>query len=197
MRSRVPVAAAVLILAVAGLAGCQSNVGTAAKVNGNRISESTVDSYVRPAGQSSDAIAKAESQGSSLLPAKTIIVQYLVQRQVFRETLAANKELPSATALERVNTGETESALRTELPPVGVDKSFAPVVLETDRLREVLIEKLNIKTVQDAAAAVRKAGVTASVNPRYGKWQPDQLVVDSTASVPPYLQLQTSANAPS
>ncbi len=193
MRVRVPIVAAVLLLAVTGLSGCRSNVGTAANVNGDRISENSVNSYARPAGQSSKAIADAASQGSSLLPAKTIIVQYLVQREVYRRTLDANGDLPSAGDLSRIDGGSKVSDLRTQLPPVGVDSSFATVVAQTDKLRQVLITKLNIKTVDDAVAAVRKARVTVSVSPRYGSWLPNQLVVDSRGGLPSYLTLQSSA----
>lgn len=193
MRSRAPIAAVVLILAVTGLAGCQSNVGTAAKVNGDRISENTVNSYVLPAGQSAEALSQAKKQGSSLLPAKTIIVQYLVQREVFRRTLVANSDLPSAGELDRTKGGSTVSELRTQLPPVGVKNSFASVVVETDKLRQILIDKLKITTVDDAASAVRKAGVSVSVSPRFGTWSSAQLVVDSAGSLPSYLKLQASA----
>jgi hypothetical protein len=208
VRFRPLAAAAVLTAAALLLTSCRTNAGTAATVDGHRITESSVNGYVIPAGPTSAVVAQAAQNGTTIAP-KSIIVQFLVLQQLFRATLAGNGGVPNAgtlsashdkaIALLQSNAGASGSAfdreISTELVQSGISDKLRPVYIEIQELEYTLVERLKLSSPADVVATIAKQKLTVRVNPRYGKWSPSQLALDQAGSVPSYLKLQTGTTA--
>ena len=90
VRARKLTALAAAVLAVAGLSACRSNVGAAAVVDGHRISESDVHTYLTAQGPTSAGLANA---GSGLVPQSLVnaCVNSLLHRQKRRDSENRNR----------------------------------------------------------------------------------------------------------
>lgn len=197
MRAR-PFGRAAVVVAVAAaaatlLTSCRSNVGAAAKVNGERIGESTVNGYVDPAGPNPSAAAQVQQEGVTTLPdAKPFVLQFLVGTSLLEHTLAAHGGVPSAGQLAAERDTVSQSVL--QYYPVaraaGAATSFKRVLERFFELDVVLQKRL--PSTSSIVAAIQAAGARVSINPRYGTWIPKQLAVrfSTKAGIPDYLRLQ-------
>ena len=157
----------VLLLASLGLVGCDSKAGTAAVVDGHRISEKELSRYL-PA----NARPIQSSDGSTSTPAKKFVLQYLVRNQVFPLVLAAAgapiTEAQLQASKASVLGGTSEADLTQQLVQAGLDKRFEPVLLRNNEMLSLLRAKLTTqKQVDDALAKVKDV---VSISPRYGSW---------------------------
>jgi hypothetical protein len=157
----------VLLLACLGQVGCDSKAGTAAVVDGHRITEKELSRYL-PA----NAKPISSGNGSTSTPAKTFVLQYLVRNQVFPLLLAAAGSPVTDAQLQAGKaaalTGTTEADLTSQITQAGLSERFEPVVLRNRELLNLLRAKLTTdKQVNDALAKVKGA---VSINPRYGSW---------------------------
>lgn len=206
MRLRTLGAAVAALLAVAGLAGCRTNVGTAAVVNGHRISESDVNHYVRPQGADPAFVAQVQKSGQTLPAPRSFILHYLIQEQVFERTLAYLGHVPSEGTLASYHDAAvrtftqiqaTGSALDREITrnftKAGMTADFTSVFLRTSELEYAIIKSKHLTQLSQLAALVKRAGVQVSVSPRYGRWKPNQLALSQTVSTPAYLSVQPGA----
>ncbi len=189
MKIRFLSAAAVCAAGALILTGCDSKVGTAAVVDGNKISESNVASYLTP-----NATPLQGADGSSTAP-RTFVLQYLIQIKVFEQMLknagkpASDDELDAAKAT--VLQGTTEDALVAQVAKVGLDASFEKVFLRSQELKAVIQTKLGA----DAAnAAVLPAEKSIKVNPRYGAWDAKTISLTdlSRSQLPSFLTIDAS-----
>ena len=165
----------VLVLSCLGLVGCDSKAGTAAVVDGHRISEKELSRYI-------PANAKPISAGDgSSTPAKNFVLQFLVRNEVFPLLLAAagapvtdaQLEASRAQALE----GITERELTEQIVSSGLSERFEPVVLRNRQLLALLRAKLTTdKQIDDALAKIKDK---VSINPRYGSWDLRSLSVQN------------------
>jgi hypothetical protein len=203
VRLRILTVALVSTLAVAGLAACRTNVGNAATIDGYRISESDVNNYLTPAGPDPSVVAKAKAAGQEVASPRSEVMQFLVQEQVFRSTLASLGPVPTAAQLAALHdeaasvllqttlTGDAlDKALKDGLPTSGISAKFAPVYLRVQELEYSLIKSQHLTQLTQLVALVKKAGVKVSVSPRYGTWDPKTLALDGKAVVPSYLTVQ-------
>lgn len=195
-------AVVVAALAVAGLAGCKTNVGTAATVNGSRITESDVNDFVTPTGS---------QNGGQTVPPRTLVLEFLVQEKVFENTLRAlskTHQLPSEGVLASYHdaaasvlfqtslTGkELDAAIAKGLPKSGVRASFAKTYLRASELEYAIIKGQKLNQLPDLVAVVKKAGVHVSVAPRYGTWRPASLSIDGKVPTPAYLSVAPGQQA--
>jgi len=163
----------VLALGCLGLAGCDSKAGTAAVVDGHRITEKELSRYV-PAG----AKAIPAGDGSST-PAKNLVLQYLVRNQVLPLVLAAAGAPVTEAELEaskaKVLGSSTEAALTKQITAAGLSARFEPVVVRNQELLNVFNAKLTTqKQLNDALAKVKDK---VSISPRYGSWDAAHLAL--------------------
>jgi hypothetical protein len=189
-------ATAAAILAVAGLAGCRTNVGTAASVDGHRISESRVNDFVTATGPSSAAGSQSASPRSQVL-------QYLIQEQLFTKTLAFLKKTPSEGALAaahdpaatlllqtQLSGRDLDNAVRKGLPSSGIKADFGATFLRVQELEYTIIQAKRLTKLAELLALIKQAKISVSVSPRYGHWNPATLSLDGKAVVPSYLSAQ-------
>ncbi len=183
----------ILALGCLSIAGCDSKAGSAAVVNGSKISESQLVSYI-----STGAKPIAASDGSSA-PARNFVLQFLIRNQLFALLLAdagapvtdAQLDASRSAALG----GGSEADLNSQIAAVGLKPKFEAVVL---RNRELLtLVQANKKLSGSEAAltsAVAKLKDKVSISPRYGSWDPSALaVVDlSKKQLPSMLTLDTT-----
>jgi hypothetical protein len=201
--SRAAVAIVAATTAAAVLSGCRSNVGVAATVNGDRISESTVSKYVTHEGADPSVAAQAEQQGQPLSAPQPFVLRILILASLFENALAKNGGVPGSGALAAVHDQAAQAVLQTaaagrdvereeggRLEQIGVSASFAPVLVRAVEMNYILVSE-RLKSTP-LSTALRKAGADVTVNPRYGAWDPKSLNLDDSdaAGLPGYLKLQ-------
>jgi hypothetical protein len=204
VRRRILTTALAATLAVAGLAGCQSNVGVAARVNGHRITESSVNSYLERTGVDKTLASQANAQGQPISAPRSQVLQTLIQEQIFRKVLADQGIHPTASDLAKVHdqaaasvmqtqlTGtELDTALDKRLPAFGIKSSFRPTLLRTQQLEYLFLKKVG----DQAQAALTKANVHVSVSPRYGAWDAKTLSLAAERALPSFVTPQPTPGA--
>ncbi|MDQ1740401.1 MAG: hypothetical protein QOE53_2053, partial [Pseudonocardiales bacterium] len=164
----------VLALSCLGLAACDSKAGTAAIVDGHRITEKELSRYV-PA--STPPIPTGD--GSASTPAKSFVLQYLVRNEVFPLLLAAGGGSVTEAQLQagkaEALAGGTEAELTRQITQAGLSARFEPVLLRNRELLNVVRAKLATdKQVTDALAKIKDK---VTINPRYGSWDLNSLSV--------------------
>lgn len=213
MRVRQLGAAGLAVLAVAGLSSCRSNVGAAAVVNGHRISESDVHTYVTAQGVDPALKAQADQAGQSLVP-KSIALNALVQSQVYALVLTRTQGgLPSDADLRAArdlaaqtlsggqitNGVDLSKAVAAQLTKESLNARLLPVVLRSIDLEFALINRVKAASSADIAKAVTAQHIKVSVNPAFGRWSAADVSVlpPSGSELPNFLTLQSPPVAPS
>jgi hypothetical protein len=207
VRFRILTVVVATTLAVAGLAGCRTNVGTAATVDGHRIGESDVNKFVTPTGPDASVVANAK-QNKQVVSPRSQVLQFLIQEQVFEKTLASLGKVPTdsqlaslhdeaASVLLQTNlTGSAiDNAIRKGLPTSGIRPSFVKTYLRVQELEYAIIASRQLTQLPQLLALINKAHVSISVSPRYGTWDPKTIGLDGKAAVPSYLTVQPGADA--
>jgi hypothetical protein len=203
---RILITALAAILAVVGLAGCRSNVGVAARVDGHAISESDVNDFLLPGGPEKSASPQSGGQASP----RSQILTFQIQEQVFERTLAFLGQHPTSGELAALHdeaanlllgtqlTGAAlDNELRRQLPLSGIKASFTDVFIRVQELETAIIKDQKLQQLPELLALIKKAGVKVSVNPRYGKWDAGKLSLDGKPVIPSFVSLQPSAGAAS
>jgi hypothetical protein len=192
------------VLALAGLTACRTNVGTAATVDGQRITESDVNRYVTHAGPDKTYIAQVSQNGGSVPSPRSFVLGILLREKVFERTLASLGSVPSegqlssyrADATNILSSGQTsaadsfEAAVRRGLPKLGVSSKFSSAYMRVGELEYAIVKAKN----SNVAALVKQAGIRISVSPRYGAWDPNQVFLRSGPALPSYLTVQGSTS---
>jgi len=193
---------AVLALAASLLSACRTNVGVAARVDGHKISENTVDDY---AGHGK---ALASSDGSSIGP-RAVALYYLVEQRVVNALLdAAPGATPSAATIDSaVSSAVAQSggsaAVVKQLGLTGYPTKLTNVAIRDAVIRIKLDEVANLSTsdnnpsLSDIATALKfdTTKFPVTVSSRFGEWNASALTVDLSGGQPPYLTLQSTAAA--
>jgi hypothetical protein len=201
VRVRTLAAAAAAILAVAGVAGCRSNVGTAVIVNGHRVSETTVSDYVTPNAVPVKVAADSSGTNTYLAAPRSIVVQTIIDNMLYDEILKASSAgMPSkgqlAQATAQTLAGDTPQKFLTSHNLKGFTNSFAVLFVRRQTLGSILsaLEQQGV----DLNAALKKIKVDVSVSPRYGKWDKKQLTLlspNTNAGVPGFISLAPVAGS--
>lgn len=197
MKLRTLTAVAVATLAVVGLAGCRSNVGTAATVNGHRISESRVSSYITP--DAKPARAQAQNGQSFEVAPRAVVAQTLIEIRLLEAVLAAAPGgAPSqgrvAQARAAVLAGKSAKQFTAAHGLTGFTDSFADVFVH-DQALGALLTSYQQQGV-DVRRLLAQTRLHVSVSPRYGKWDPQSLSLlggNAGSNLPGYLTLQPAA----
>jgi hypothetical protein len=166
VRVRWLAAAALCALGALTLAGCDSKIGTAAVVNGSKISESDVSRYLDPAADDAS-------------PARSTALQYQIEQKVLSTALPSDDTLAKGhdQALSNLFNGQlsgdqANQALAKVLAQNGLKASFGEVLIRTVELENAYSQAINASQAQDAVAELAKQHIPVSVNPRYGSWNP-------------------------
>lgn len=164
----------VLALSCLGLVACDSKAGTAAVVDGHRITEKELSRYV-PAS----AKPIPTGDGSTSTPAKNFVLQYLVRNEVFPMLLAATgttvTEAQLAAGRAEALAGGSEDELTKQITQAGLSSRFEPVLLRNRELLNMVRAKLTTdKQVADALAKIKDK---VTISPRYGGWDLNSLSV--------------------
>jgi hypothetical protein len=158
-----------LALGCLGLTGCDSKAGTVAVVNGSRISESELSSYLTP---NAKPISATNSDGSSTsIPARVFVLQYLIRNQLFPLLLARTGSPATESQLQAGRAGALggdEQSLLNQISAVGLKPKFEEVLLRDRELGDLVTKKLT--TQQQVTDALAKIKNLVSVNPRFGSW---------------------------
>jgi hypothetical protein len=202
VKRRILTTALAASIAVAGLAGCQSNVGVAARVGGSTISESDVSQYLTGSGVDAQLAQQAQSQGQKISP-RSQVLSILVQQRVFEKTLehlnlkptegalAAQHDASASLLLQTQLSGSAlDKALDQQLPKSGIKKIFRQTFLRTQELEYTLISKRRLTQMAELLKLVKQAGLKVSVSPRYGSWDANSLTLTNEPVLPSFLVVQ-------
>jgi hypothetical protein len=178
-----PVAAA----AVLSTSGCDTKAGTAAVVNGHKISESDLNSYLT-------LNAKKIGDPTTGTPPRTFVLKTLILDEILPSLLAQTKggavtddELRSASA--DALQGGTEADLTDIVTKQGLTAKFEPLYLRF--LKYGVVLNTRVSSEAEFNDALKAANVAVSVNPRYGSWDPSTLSLKelSAADLPANVKL--------
>lgn len=189
MKRPAAVVLAVSACAAAILSGCANHAGVAAAVAGHTISERQVDSYLT--GRTPDASAAGQTDGSP----RSMALGQIVQANVFEQALAKTQGgLPSDAQLaaahddalqlfgESVTGTDYDAALLSSVQKFGLNTRFRDVVLRSLELEYAYIQRSGVGSPSDLAASIQKLSIPVTVSGRYGKWDPQQLTVETSGS---------------
>lgn len=188
-----------VLLACMGLAACRTNIGVAAKVNGQSITESQVSKYVSDKGPDPSASSAAVAAGSTYPPPKSFALNSLIDMQMYTRALAATKcksgQTPTATTcgvpsdadlsashdealINLLGIQATGSAIDTfldrELGNRGLSARFTSQFVRASELEWAFIKRIGAQQQSDLGTALKKLHITVDVNPRYGTWDAAQ-----------------------
>lgn len=179
MKLRTLAALAALAVAGLGLTGCDSKAGTAAVVNGNRITETQLSDYLSPNAQ---PITGTNSDGSNYgIPARVFVLQYLIRNQVFpllltsTGTPVSEDKLNADRASAIASIAGDEATLQKQLAQFGLKPRFEEVVVRNRELNDLISSKLT--TQQQVTEALGKVKDVVSINPRFGSWDNSSLQI--------------------
>ena len=192
MKFRLLGAVVAAALAATALSACDSKVGTAAYVGGDRITESTVSGYLTP-----QAVPFTTSTGATIVP-RSAVLQTLIQAKLFDRALQdhGGPATPSELAEGRaaILQGSTEQEQTAQLVKDGFKSDFVPVYLDSFSREYVLAKRLNASSSAEILAAVQKLGVPVTVNGRYGAWDAKTLSLGEPPT-PSFLTLPSATAA--
>lgn len=199
MRVRTLGAAAAVTLALTGLAGCKTNVGTAAVIDGHRVTESDVNRYLtansQPVTQQDPATG-----GTVQISPRSFVVSELINEQLGFKILQAIPSVSDLTPtqlesqLQNDLAGKTVTQVAEQLGLHGYTTAFYHIILRIQEISGVL-RNAQANGV-DVSAVFGKIVFPVSVSPRYGRWNSKELRFSSGATVPGYLDVQPGAAAP-
>lgn len=196
VKLRTLAALAALAVAGLGLTGCDSKAGTAAVVNGHRITETQLSDYLAPNAQ---PITVSDGAGGSFgVPARVFVLQYLIRNQVFPLLLSgtgssiSDEQLSADRAAAIGTLAGDEATLQKQIATAGLKPRFEEVMLRQQELTDLVGKKLT--TQQQLTDAIAKIKDTVSINPRFGSWNESSLqIIDlSKKQLPSVLSFQGS-----
>lgn len=195
------------VLAVAALAGCQSKIGQAAVVNGVRLSDSDVSTYV-----TKKAVPFATSNGQ--ITPKVFAVESWIEMTLFEQTIDKHGGSPTSaerTEYEGLTLGSTALPQLTKAyTEKGFTTAMRDVRIRTQTDFYILIHRLNpdldssqvVQAAQgsqanDAVKAVAAVAKQVSVSRRYGEWDPKTLTLSDSADagLPSFVTFGSGATA--
>jgi hypothetical protein len=195
VKLRILTVAIASVLAVAGLAGCRTNVGTAAVIDGHRVTESDVNDYVTP--NAKPVTLTNSDQSTSQVSPKSFVVQELVGDKLLLKLLGSLPKAPSRAAidaeLQTERKGKTYTQEAEALGLKGYTEGFYKIVLRVQLLQTGLqqVEQSGV----DLNSAIAKLHFPVKVSARYGTWDAKTLGFSGNPVVPSYLKVQSTAAA--
>ncbi len=195
-------AAAVAVLAVAGLSSCDSKVGQAAVVDGHRLSDSNLSGYVQ-AGAKSYA---DPNSGKSVVPKLQALDSWIIDR-IVEDTVEAHGGPVTPAELSRSRSIALGKRTIGDLTKVyskqGFTDRFAELLLHEQQM-VVLLAKRLVPTIADSqilsalsnqqfgskiVTTVQQSHPAVSLSARYGAWDAKNLTLIQTrgAGLPSFI----------
>jgi hypothetical protein len=181
------------VLAVTGLAGCRTNVGVAATVEGHRITESDVNQYVT--AKSQPLKSTSQSGATESIAPRPFVLNILIKQRLYLALLRKTpKGVPSdgeiAAAVQSELKGRSYRAVAEGLGVKGYTSAFDRFIVQFGVLGGRLDS--DVQSGVDVSGIAAKLKFPVSVNPRYGTWNPKQfnLTSGTTAGLPSFVTLQ-------
>lgn len=197
MRVRYVGAVAAAVLAVTGLAGCKNNVGTAAVIDGHRVTESDVSGYLT---QKAQPVIERDANGSTVsISPRSFVVSELINQKLYFKVIGA---IPSVSKLTETQLdsqlqsdlqGKSVTQVAESLGLHGYTEDFYKIVLRAQE--EVLVLRSAQSNGVDVSAAIHKVDFPVTVSPRYGTWDQKRLEFSAGGRVPSYLDVQPGNGA--
>lgn len=191
MRLRYLGAAVAAVLALTGVAGCKTNIGQAAVIDGHKISESDVNKYITP--KAKPVIEQDQSTGRSIqFSPRSWVMNTLINEQLGFRLLAAIPAVSSITAtqldsqLQNDLAGQTATQVAEKTGLHGFTDNFYKIYLRVKELI-LVVQQQPQSAVQRAFS---KVNFSVSVSPRYGTWDGPHLFLTPGVKVPSYLDVQ-------
>lgn len=185
-----------LALACLGLTGCDSKAGSAAVVNGTKISESDLASYLTANAQ---PVTSTDGNGNSTTtPPKIFVLQYLVRNQIFALLLANAGSPVTQAQLDAGRTaalsGTNDANLTNQITGLGLKPKFEDVVVRDRELLDLIQANGKLTSNAQITAALANVKNAVSINPRYGSWNSMTVAVVnlSKKQLPSVLTLNTT-----
>jgi hypothetical protein len=162
-----------IVVAGVGLSACgDSKVGSAAVVNGDKISESDLSSYI-----SRNASPIANSDGTSTNPSDLVLTE-LIQNKIITDLWEQNGGVPSQADLNKVESqalqGQSHSDALTSITNAGLEPKYLDLALNTVEMNVLLTQKYSQAQLTSLLA---KTPQNISVSARYGSWDHTNLVL--------------------
>jgi hypothetical protein len=179
----------ILATAAVTLSACESKAGYAAVVNGSKISESTLNSYLTPKAQ-----AVTSSDGTKT-PPRQFVMTIITRNRVIERLLEVSGGAPTSKQLAEAKASAltiSDDALQTEILKSGLTSKFTDqYVLQLELIQ---IAGTRFTAAAQLTAALAKAHVNVSVSPRYGVWDSATLSVTGLGkkNLPDMLTLNTA-----
>jgi hypothetical protein len=193
VRVRTLGAAAAALLALTGLAGCRTNVGQAAVIDGHKVSESDVSHYLTPDAR---PVTEQQQDGTSTqVSARSFVVSQLINERLAFRILQAIPAVSSVTPaqidaqLQTDLAGKTPREVAETLGLHGYTDAFYRIVLRVQEISGVLRQQSSA----DVQKALNSVKFPVSVSPRYGRWSTADLRLTTGAAVPGYLDVLPGA----
>ena len=191
---------AAVALCISGLAACRSNVGTAASIDGHRISEGDVAQYLTV---NAEQIPQQDPNtgATTNIPARSWVLRTLLDTRLYTEVLQASPggepgTADLAAAQSSLLQGISADQVADQYQQHGYKRSFAKVYLHLQALEQILGKR--IQDGLDAQTLVKKIAPDVSVNPRYGEWDAKrfQLNSDPGSGLPDFLTVSGAYTPP-
>ncbi len=185
-------ACAALVIGVSGLTACRTNVGSAATIDGHRVSETQVGDYL-----TGSAAPIKGSSGSQSTDPKPFVLEILIDERLYPKLLRAAKvgspgKGQLTTLRRQYLAGKSVKAAAEGLGVKGYSAGFNSLIIDIEVYATLLNQAQSAGT--DVSSIALKLHFPVKVNPRYGTWDKSTLALKSgsTAGVPGYLTLQSS-----
>lgn len=180
------------LLVMTGLAGCRTNVGTAAVVDGHRITESDVGGYITA---TSRTVTENSGNGTSqqVSPRSFVLAQLINEQLGFAllKQIPATKNLTPAQLDAKLSHdlgNRSERSVAEGIGLKGYSPSFDHIVL---RVQEI---SAAIGTAQQQGVNLQdifnKLHFPVTINPRYGTWDAKRFSMVTSTVIPSYLTVQ-------
>jgi hypothetical protein len=186
------------VLAVVGLTGCKTNVGTAATVDGHRITETGVNDYIRPGSQ---PVQEQSASGATVtIAARSFVLNELIYDRLGLKLITALPQYRTFTSgqldarLVADLAGETPKKAAESLGLKGYPTPFYRIVLRVQELQKLI--QAAAQGGANITSVIRNLHFPVSVNPRYGSWNKTNLVFNTTPALPSYLSVEPGQQAP-
>ena len=199
MRLRTLSAVGAMVLIAASLTSCRTNVGVAARIDGQKVTESQVGDYL-----TAKARANPTSQGvQTAIPARSFVVEVLIDVPLYTKLYEVSAHrTPSAGDLSRAEAtvlqGGNLHSVVTKAGFTGFTSAFESKLLQVQGLLQLLgQEAAKGIDVNSQLKHLSRSGFPVSVNPRYGVWDSTTASLSSGASagVPSFLTLRSGSTS--
>jgi hypothetical protein len=186
-------------VAVFGLTGCDSKVGTAAVVGSHRVSDSDVQQYLTV--DAKPFSVQSQSGTPQTIVPRSYVLTALIREELFSKALAKTSGgVPAdsvvTAAEQQLTQGATKAQQEKQYTQYGFKGSFAALDLRDSALEGLLAQRVG--ATNDAGPifkAIEDLHLPVSVSGRYGSWDESSLGLktDPADGAPSFVQLNVAS----